>query len=253
MNKTFWIIIATVLTSALSLAQKKKELLAEVAQLKAKAAEIQLKLDEAQAAKEVNLDNELQKFSYAFGLTIGNNLKMIGYDSLAYQTIAVALEDVMKGSEKMEQQTAQEHVRTAIQQLEEEEGKRKSEEGVAFLTENAKREGIQTTESGLQYEVITEGTGPVPVATNKVKVHYTGMLIDGTVFDSSVERGEPIVFGVTGVIKGWQEALQLMPVGSKWKVYIPQELGYGPRGAGGGTIPPYAALVFDVELLAIEE
>lgn len=253
MNKTYWIIIAAVLTSTLSLAQKKKELLEQVAQLKAKMTEIQQQLDEAQAEKKVNLDDELQKFSYSFGLTIGNNLKTIGYDSLAYQAVAVALQDVMKGNEKMDQQAAQQYVQTAFQKLEEEEGKRQSAEGVAFLAENAKKEGVQVTESGLQYTVITEGSGPVPVATDKVKVHYSGMLIDGTVFDSSVERGEPIVFGVTGVIKGWQEALQLMPVGSKWKVYIPQELGYGARGAGGGAIPPYAALIFDVELLAIEE
>lgn len=253
MNKTFLILLVTLVMGNFCVGQKKKDLMAEVAQLKAKATEMQTKLDQVQTAREVDLENDLQKFCYAFGLTIGGNLKMIGYDSLAYQTVAVALEDVMKGTEKLDQQAAQEYVRSAIQKLEEEEGKRKSEAGVAFLAQNAEREGVRTTESGLQYEVIAAGTGPIPVATDKVKVHYTGTLIDGTVFDSSVERGEPIVFGVTGVIQGWQEALQLMPVGSKWKVYIPQELGYGPRGAGGGTIPPYSALVFEMELLAIEK
>ncbi len=239
--------------STLGFSQKKKDLITQVAQLKSKTAEMQVQLDKMQAAKEVNLENELDKFSYAFGLTVGKNLKTVGYDSLAYQAFAVAMEDFMNGNEKMEQQEAQDHVRTVIQNLEEENAKKLEVAGKEFLTENAKKAGVTTLESGLQYEIITEGVGTIPMATDKVKVHYTGMLIDGTVFDSSVERGEPISFGVTGVIKGWQEALQLMPVGSKWKVYIPQELGYGPRGAGGGTIPPYAALVFEVELLAIEK
>ncbi len=253
MNKTFQVLIALFLVSTLGFSQKKKDLIDQVAQLKSKTAEMQLQLDKMQAEKEVNLENELEKFSYAFGLTVGKNLKTVGYDSLAYQAFAVALEDLMNGNEKMEQQEAQNHVRTVIQNLEEENAKKMEAAGKEFLTENAKKSGVTTIESGLQYEIITEGGGPIPLATDKVKVHYTGMLIDGTVFDSSVERGEPISFGVTGVIKGWQEALQLMPVGSKWKVFIPQELGYGPRGAGGGTIPPYAALVFEVELLAIEK
>ena len=239
--------------STLCFSQKKKDLITQVAQLKSKTTEMQVQLDKMQAEKEVNLENELDKFSYAFGLTIGKNLKTVRYDSLAYQAFAVALEDLMNGNEKMDQEEAQNHVRTVIQNLEEENAKKMEAAGKEFLTENAKKSGVTTIESGLQYEIMTEGGGAIPVATDKVKVHYTGMLIDGTVFDSSVERGEPISFGVTGVIKGWQEALQLMPVGSKWKVYIPQELGYGPRGAGGGTIPPYAALVFEVELLAIEK
>ena len=109
-----------------------------------------------------------------------------------------------------------------------------------------------TTESGLQYEVLKKGEGRIPISSDRIKVHYTGRLIDGTVFDSSVERGTPAVFGVTQVIKGWQEALQLMPVGSKWMVFIPQEIAYGPNGRGA-AIPPYSALMFEMELLAIEE
>ena len=122
--------------------------------------------------------------------------------------------------------------------------------GEAYLADNAKRPGIVTTASGLQYEVLTQGDGPVPAATDQVKVHYTGRLIDGTVFDSSVERGEPATFGVTQVIPGWVEALQLMPVGSKWRLHIPSALAYGPNGAGG-VIGPDATLIFDVELLEI--
>lgn len=124
-------------------------------------------------------------------------------------------------------------------------------EGEEFLAQNALRDGVTTTESGLQYEIIKEGKGKVPTTADKVKVHYHGTLIDGTVFDSSVDRGEPIVFGVTQVIKGWTEALQMMPVGSKWKLYIPYDLAYGEREAG--QIPPYSTLIFEVELLGIEK
>jgi FKBP-type peptidyl-prolyl cis-trans isomerase FklB len=123
--------------------------------------------------------------------------------------------------------------------------------GEAFLAENATREGVTTTPSGLQYEVIKMGKGKKPVATDKVKVHYHGTLIDGNVFDSSVERGEPISFALTQVIPGWTEALQLMPVGSKFKLYIPQNLGYGSQQAG--SIPPFSTLIFEVELLGIEK
>ena len=125
------------------------------------------------------------------------------------------------------------------------------EAGEQFLAANALREEVTTTESGLQYEILEEGTGPKPTATDRVKVHYHGTLVDGTVFDSSVDRGEPATFGVNGVIAGWTEALQLMPVGSKWKLYIPYELAYGERGNSG--IQPYSALIFEVELLGIEE
>ena len=125
------------------------------------------------------------------------------------------------------------------------------EEGEKFLAENALREGVITTASGLQYEVIKMGKGKKPVATDNVKVHYHGTLTNGTVFDSSVDRNEPITFGLTQVIAGWTEGLQLMPVGSKFRFYIPQELGYGSRNAG--SIPPYSTLIFEVELLGIEK
>ena len=122
--------------------------------------------------------------------------------------------------------------------------------GEDFLEQNKQREGVKTTPSGLQYEVLTEGTGPKPKATDNVKCHYHGTLIDGTVFDSSVQRGQPATFPLNMVIKGWTEALQLMPVGSKWTLFIPSSLGYGSRGAGG-SIPPNATLIFDVELISI--
>ncbi len=135
-------------------------------------------------------------------------------------------------------------------QLVKKQAKAAAADGEAFLKDNALRPEVNVLESGLQYEIITEGTGEIPTAASQVRVHYHGELTDGTVFDSSVSRGQPAEFPVTGVIKGWVEALQLMPVGSKWKLYIPQDLAYGERGAGA-AIPPFAALVFEVELLDI--
>ena len=136
-----------------------------------------------------------------------------------------------------------------MQQEQEATAKVAAAEGEAYLADNAKRTDVTVTESGLQYEVMVKGDGAIPVAGQSVRVHYHGTFTDGGVFDSSVARGEPAEFPVTGVIAGWVEALQLMPVGSKWKLYIPQDLAYGARGAG--SIPPYSALVFEVELLDI--
>jgi FKBP-type peptidyl-prolyl cis-trans isomerase FklB len=149
----------------------------------------------------------------------------------------------MASAEKLQQEKMQMNKKAKAKKL------RKA--GRDFLAENGKKPGIITTPSGLQYEVLKQGDGAVPQTTDKVKVHYEGRLIDGTVFDSSIKRGEPAVFGLNQVIKGWTEGLSLMPVGSKWRLYIPQELGYGDRQAG--QIPPYSALIFDVELLGIEK
>lgn len=247
------IVLAAFLIGFASFGQKKKDLIKEVAQLKAQATEMQAKWSAMQKAKELDLQDSLQSFSYAFGVSVGNNLKTIGFDSLSYNAFAIALEDVMNGNEKVGLDDCQRQIQNIIQQVQDKEAKEQSAEGERFLAENGKRTEVVTTESGLQYEILKESDGPLPKASDKVKVHYTGMLINGKVFDSSVERGEPNVFGVTQVIKGWQEALQLMPVGSKWKVFIPQDIAYGQRGAGGGEIPPYAALIFEMELLAIEK
>ncbi|MBM1105303.1 FKBP-type peptidyl-prolyl cis-trans isomerase [Aurantibacter crassamenti] len=248
MNKAVYLIIVSLLVSTLGFSQKKKELIAQVAQLKAKALEMQQEVDQMKAEKVVDLTDEFQNFSYAFGVSMGGTLKNLGFDSLSYNSFTSAVEDIMLGQEKMTPEAAQGLIQEAIEKA----TKAKAAEGELFLSENKKNANIVTTASGLQYEIIKNGDGQIPVATDGVQVHYTGMLIDGKVFDSSVERGEPLSIGVNGVIKGWTEALLLMPVGSKWKLFIPQELGYGARGAGGGEIPPYSTLIFEVELLSID-
>ena len=201
---------------------------------------------------------ELESLSYALGLSMGNNFKSSGIEEMNIKEFAEGVAAVFEGTQpKMSYDEAKNVIREFFTALEEKQnaaaakmGEVNKAAGEAFLAENAKRPEVKTTESGLQYEVITEGNGDKPAASDTVVVHYTGTLIDGTVFDSSVERGTPATFGVTQVIPGWVEALQLMHVGAKWRLYIPSDLAYGPRGAGG-AIGPNSTLIFDVELLQI--
>lgn len=191
--------------------------------------------------------------SYAVGILWGQNVKQQGLTDIDPNVLGAAIGDVLnEGSEpKMDLKVANQMVRDHMSKKKEAAKQKNKMEGEAFLKKNAERPEVITLESGLQYEVLKEGDGQVPSASDKVSVHYHGTLIDGTVFDSSVQRGQPTSFPVTGVIKGWVEALQLMPVGSKWKLFIPSDLAYGDRGAGG-QIGPNATLVFEVELLGIE-
>ena len=193
----------------------------------------------------------MEKLSYALGLMFGNSLKEMGVAEIHQDKFAKAVADVLSGATpEMTVAEAQQKVTVYLQALEEEKGKAVREEGEKFLAENAKKEGIITLPSGLQYEVITEGNGKKPSATDRVKCHYEGTLIDGTLFDSSIKRGQPAVFGVNQVIKGWVEALQLMSEGSKWRLFIPSELGYGAQQAGE-MIPPHSTLIFEVELIEV--
>jgi FKBP-type peptidyl-prolyl cis-trans isomerase FklB len=193
----------------------------------------------------------MEKVSYALGLSLGNNLKSSGIDSLDYTKLAKGIADVLEQNQtEMSAQEAQAIIGEFFQALQEKASAGAINEGKAFLAENVKRSEVITLESGLQYEIMTAANGPIPTATDKVKVHYHGSLINGTVFDSSVNRGEPATFGVTQVISGWVEALQLMPVGSKWKLFIPSNLAYGAQGAGQ-QIGPHTTLVFEVELIEI--
>ena len=192
----------------------------------------------------------MEKLSYALGLLIGHNLKGMNIDGLVTAEFTRAVEQVLKGEKaEMTEVQAQGMVQEYMKEQQELAGR---EAGEKFLAENAKREGVTTTASGLQYKVLTDAIGQKPVATDSVRCHYEGRLIDGTVFDSSYQRGEPTSFPLQGVIKGWTEGLQLMSLGAKFRFFIPYELAYGAQGAGG-AIPPYAALVFDVELLGINE
>jgi FKBP-type peptidyl-prolyl cis-trans isomerase FklB len=194
----------------------------------------------------------MDKISYALGLSMGQNLLGSGVTSLNYADLAAGIKDVLeKNQPQISYQEAQTVLNKFFSELEEKLVGEAKASGEAFLAENAKREGVKVTDSGLQYEVLEETIGQKPKATDKVRVHYEGTLIDGTVFDSSYKRGESITFGLNQVIKGWTEGLQLMSIGSKYKLYLPYHLAYGERGAGA-NIPPYSALIFTVELLGIE-
>ena len=194
----------------------------------------------------------MDKISYAIGLSMGQNLMGSGVTSLEYADLAAGIKDVLeKNQPQISYQEAQQVLGKFFSELEEKIAGEAKAAGEAFLAENAKREGVKVTETGLQYEVLEATIGQKPKATDKVRVHYEGTLIDGTVFDSSYKRGESITFGLNQVIKGWTEGLQLMSIGSKYKLYLPYQLAYGERGAGA-NIPPYAALIFTVELLGIE-
>lgn len=206
-----------------------------------------------QKNSKMELKTELDSMSYSLGVSIANNLKSQGIEELNVEAMAAAMADAYgSGETKMSAQDAQMFLQNYMVEIQKKANDKYRIEGEKFLAENAKRKEVIVTESGLQYEVIKMGDGPKPGPTDKVNVHYHGTLIDGTVFDSSVERGQPISFGLNQVIKGWTEGLQHMPLGSKFKFYIPQELAYGARPQPGGAIKPYMALIFEVELFAIE-
>ena len=193
----------------------------------------------------------MEKLSYALGMVIAHNLKGMGVSALDNAAFAQAVSDVMGGATTtMSDAEAQRTVSEFMQKQQAEAGKAVREAGEKFLAENAEKPGVVVLPSGLQYTVITEGTGAKPKASDRVKCHYEGTLTNGQVFDSSYRRGEPAVFPLNGVIAGWTEGVQLMAEGAKYRFFIPYHLAYGERGAGQ-SIPPYAALVFDVELIEI--
>ncbi|WP_196137195.1 FKBP-type peptidyl-prolyl cis-trans isomerase [Aliikangiella sp. G2MR2-5] len=194
------------------------------------------------------------KASYGVGRNMGAQLLNQPFDGLDIEAVAAGLIDAFLQKESQvsnpDLEEAFQHISKIMQEKQAQLSKEAAEAGRLFLEENEKKDGVNVTESGLQYEILTEGSGDKPSATSTVRTHYHGTLIDGTVFDSSYERGQPAEFAVNGVIKGWTEALQMMTVGSKWRLTIPYELAYGEQGAGG-AIAPYSTLVFDVELLDI--
>ncbi|RZL99349.1 MAG: FKBP-type peptidyl-prolyl cis-trans isomerase [Pedobacter sp.] len=231
-----------------------------IAQVKKPATPVKsVKAKSAPAAAGKSLfSNSQDSLSYSVGYSVAQSMKQQGMVDVNTAIMAKGIEDALKGkplklAEPQMQQIMMAYMQKQYAVKNAEAGKAaegNKKIGAAFLAENKSKPGVQTTASGLQYVVEKEGTGAKPAATDRVKVHYTGKLIDGKVFDSSVERGQPAEFGVTEVIKGWTEVLQLMPVGSKWKVFIPSDIAYGDRGAGA-DIGPGSTLIFDIELLDI--
>lgn len=208
---------------------------------------------------KVPLLTNVDSVSYGIGTDIGHNLRMSGLEDLNVEAIARGIRDGIDSTEVMDD----EQVRSVVQayminaqrkvmEREQEEGRQNLVAGENWLTENGKRQGVTTTASGLQYEVVRDGDGPRPGPNDMVTVHYRGTLIDGKEFDSSYNRGQPATFGVSNVIPGWTEALQLMSVGSNWKLYIPAGLAYGNSRGPGGQLPPNSTLIFDVELLEVK-
>lgn len=198
------------------------------------------------------IKTDLDKASYGLGMNIGTSLKGEGVSEINVEMFAKGLTDMMKGNPlELSVQEAYESIQEFLATANAKKFEKNITEGKKFLEENAKRPEVVTLPSGLQYEILKEGKGPKPKATDTVTTHYHGTLIDGTVFDSSVVRNEPASFPVNGVIQGWVEALQLMPVGSKWKLFIPSDLAYGANPHPGGPIEPHMALIFEVELLEI--
>lgn len=237
-------LLALVVTSSL-FAQSKKELQDEITRLK-------LEVEQLKKPKEVNLADPVIKVSYGIGTLMASNIKSQGADSLNADAIAAGISDVLNNKQPLvEQNEAMGLVQNYMQEAMMKKSVKAKTAGIAFLAANKTKEGVVTTASGLQYKVIAQGSGKQPTSNSRVTVHYTGQLIDGYIFDSSVKRGQPATFSVNGVIRGWTEALQLMKEGDKWMVYVPYELGYGERGSGA-QIPPYSTLVFEVELIKVD-
>ncbi len=217
-----------------------------------------LAMNTVSAQEKPNLTDPKQKVSYSLGASMGSNLKRQGVE-VDLKAFSAGVADALMGKPALSEAEImtvltqfQKDMRAKMEAAAKEAGEKNLKEGPAFLAANGKKEGVKTTGTGLQYKVIKSGSGKTPKSTDKVKVHYHGTLIDGTVFDSSVERGEPISFPVNGVIAGWTEALQLMKEGDKWQLFIPSELAYGANPRPGGKIGPNSVLIFDVELLAVE-
>jgi FKBP-type peptidyl-prolyl cis-trans isomerase FklB len=234
----------TLLTSGLLLA-------AVISMAQAKKAPAKASVQKSAPTPPSALKNAIDSCSYAIGMSLASFYKEQGITDLNASLVTKALNDAMKGQKTLlTEEQMNMSISNYLQQMKKEKSAAARKTGEEFLAANKTKPGVIELPSGLQYQVVVEGTGPKPVATDKVKCHYHGTRIDGFIFDSSIDRGQPIDFPVNGVIKGWVEALQLMPVGSKWKLFIPADLAYGDNQAGAG-IPPGSTLIFDVELLEI--
>lgn len=239
----FFAAVMMILAALSSTAQSKKEMEAQINALKAE-------IEKLKTPKTIDLNDPHQKAGYGMGVLMATNFKSQGGDSLDVHAMAEAIRDVFSGKNLlMEQQQCMTEVQTYMRAAATEKSEKVKAEGKKFLETNKLSDGVTTTASGLQYKAISRGTGKTPSVSDQVTVHYTGKLLDGTEFDSSVRRGQPATFGLTQVISGWTEGLQLMKEGDKFLFFIPSELGYGERGSG--QIPPHATLIFEVELIKV--
>lgn len=231
--------------------QSKKELQDELAQLQSHIAQLNKEITELKKPVEVNLSDSTEQVSYCFGVVLGQNFKDTGLDSLDMNVFLAAMQDVMlekplKVRPKEAEATMRQYMQGAMMKRSE----IAKEQSRKFLESNKSKTGVKATASGLQYKIVSQGAGKSPTPADRVTVHYTGKLTDGTVFDSSVQRGQPATFRVNQVIPGWTEALQMMKEGDKWELYIPYSMGYGERGSPP-QIPPFSTLIFEVELMKV--
>ncbi|MCX8491890.1 MAG: FKBP-type peptidyl-prolyl cis-trans isomerase [Cyclobacteriaceae bacterium] len=248
--KNFALTSILIVVNSFAFGQSKKELQSQVLHLTEESKNLKKEI-ESLRNPVLQLADKHTRASYGLGVLIASNVKAQGGDSLSLDVIVGALKDVFSNKPLLMQQ---QECSSVVQQYMQEASKLKSmkarEEGERFLIENKTKPSVTTTASGLQYQVMAVGKGKIPTTNDQVTVHYTGKLLDGTVFDSSVQRGSPATFGVTQVIAGWTEALKLMREGDKWLLFIPENLAYGDRGAGS-QIPPYATLIFEIELIKV--
>ncbi len=247
----FILVLAMGIFSLAAVAQSKKELIKQVDDLKQKINRLQNEITELKKPKTANISSELQEVSYGIGVLMASNVQSQGVDTLDLEVLAEGFKDAFLGdSLQQDQQKSMMIVQSFMEKAYEMKAEKAREGNAAFFAQNRTKAGVKETASGLQYEVVKSGNGKTPKPNDQVTVHYTGKLLDGSVFDSSVQSGKPATFGVSQVIPGWTEALQLMKEGDKFILYIPDELAYGERGAGG-RIPPYSPLIFEVELIKV--